>query len=140
MRQTELRSAATGKELRSPVSLRTLLGLPGSSEAVRRALSDDTPHSSPVGLILLAASIIVMPWLARAKRLTGEALGSALVIADAAETRICAWLSVSTFAGLAAFSLFGWTWLDSVAGFVIAGFAVMEAREAWEGELACVDE
>lgn len=33
-------------------------------------------------------------------------------------------------------SLFlGWTWLDPIAGFVIAAFAVMEGREAWEGEL-----
>ncbi|MER6109198.1 hypothetical protein [Streptomyces hirsutus] len=32
-----------------------------------------------------------------------------VVVADAAETRLCAWLSVSTFAGLPAFALFGWT-------------------------------
>jgi hypothetical protein len=38
------------------------------------------------------------------------------------------WLSVSTFTGL-----------DAVAGFVIAGFAAMEGREAWEGEIACGD-
>ena len=109
-------------------------------EGVRNLLSENAPHSSPLGLILLAASIVVMPWLARAKRLTGEALGSRLLIADAAETRLCAWLSVSTFAGLGAFGLLGWTWIDSVAGFVIAGFAVMEGREAWEGEVVCDDD
>lgn len=81
-----------------------------------------------------------MPWLARAKRLAGQALGSRLVIADAAETRLCAWLSVSTFAGFVAFNLFGWSWLDAVAGFVIAGIAVMEGREAWEGAIGCDDD
>jgi hypothetical protein len=60
-------------------------------------------------------------------------MNSRLVIADAAETRLCAWLSVSTFAGLLAYAVLGWTWLDAVA--VIAGFAVMEGKEAWEGEL-----
>lgn len=109
-------------------------------EGVLRLLGDETPDTSPVGIALVGASIVIMPWLARAKRLAGEALSSRLVIADAAETRLCAWLSVSTFAGLVAFSLFGWTWLDAVAGFVIAGFAVMEGREAWEGEIGCDDD
>lgn len=80
-----------------------------------------------------------MPLLARAKRRPGQAMGSRLVVADAAETRLCAWLSVSTFAGLVAFAVLGWTWIDAVAGFVIAGFAITEGREAWEGELVCDD-
>lgn len=104
-------------------------------EGIGNILRDDVPDTSAVGVAITGASIVIMPWLARAKRRAGEALGSQLVISDAAETRLCAWLSVSTFAGLGAFSLFGWTWLDAVAGFVIAGFAVVEGREAWEGEL-----
>lgn len=109
-------------------------------EGIINLATDETPDTSTVGLVLLAVSIVVMPWLARAKRVTGETLGSRLMIADAAETRLCAWLSVSTFAGLAAFSLVGWTWLDSVAGFIIAGFAVTEGHEAWKGEIACDDD
>jgi hypothetical protein len=31
----------------------------------------------------------------------------------------------------------GW---PTVAGFVIAGFAVMEGEEAWEGEIGCDDD
>jgi hypothetical protein len=108
-------------------------------EGASRLLGDERPDTSAVGVALTGASIVVMPWLARSKRRAGEALGSRLVVADAAETRLCAWLSVSTFAGLVAFGLFGWTWLDAVAGFVIAGFAVVEGREAWAGELACGD-
>lgn len=108
-------------------------------EGVRRLTGDETPQTSTIGVVLTGLSVLVMPWLARAKRRAGETIGSRLVVADAAETRLCAWLSVSTFAGLAAFSLFGWTWLDAVAGFVIAGFALKEGREAWEGEIACDD-
>lgn len=106
-------------------------------EGVRRLVGGETPDTSTIGIIITGLSLIVMPMLARAKRLVGEQLGSQLVIADAAETRLCAWLSLSTFAGLAAFSFFGWTWIDSLAGFVIAGFAIKEGREAWEGELVC---
>ncbi|MGP3963949.1 hypothetical protein ACTWPT_49095 [Nonomuraea sp. 3N208] len=62
------------------------------------------------------------------------------MIADAAETKLCAWLSVSAFAGLVAYAAFGWTCIDPVAGFVIAAFAVMEGKEAWEGELVEEDD
>lgn len=54
--------------------------------------------------------------------------------------RSCAWLSVSTFVGLVAYAIVGWTWIDPIAGFVIAAFAVMEGREAWGGKLICDDE
>jgi divalent metal cation (Fe/Co/Zn/Cd) transporter len=108
-------------------------------EAVRDLFIAAKPDVSPVGIGLTGASIIVMPVLARAKRRAGEQMQSRLVIADAAETQLCAWLSVSTFAGLVAYALVGWTWIDPVAGLVIAGFAVMEGKEAWEGE-GCKDD
>lgn len=108
-------------------------------EGITRLLGDETPDTSTIGVILTGLSILVMPLLARAKLRTGQALGSRLVIADAAETQLCAWLSVSTFAGLITYTLVGWTWLDAVAGFAIAAFAVQEGREAWEGELVCDD-
>lgn len=85
-------------------------------------------------------SVLIMRALAVFKRRAGEAMGSRLVVADAKETKLCAWLSVSTFTGLLAYSLVGWTWLDPVAGFVIAAFAVKEGREAWEGELVSDDD
>ena len=105
-------------------------------EGVRALLDGEAPDSSRVGLVLLAASIVIMPLLARAKRRVGLALGGdPLILADAAETRICVLLSISTLVGLGAYAVTGWTWLDPVAGFVIASFAVHEGREAWEGEL-----
>lgn len=104
-------------------------------EGLRDLITGETPETSTVGIVLTGLSIVIMPWLARAKRRAGEAMGSRLVVADAAETKLCAWLSVSTFVGLVAYAIVGWTWIDPVAGFIIAGFAVMEGREAWEGEL-----
>jgi hypothetical protein len=104
-------------------------------EGVRDLLSGSAPETSPVGVAVTGASIVIMPWLARVKRLVGEAMNSRLVVADAAETRLCAWLSVSTFAGLVAYAIWGWTWIDPVAGFIVALFAINEGREAWEGEL-----
>jgi divalent metal cation (Fe/Co/Zn/Cd) transporter len=66
----------------------------------------------------------------------GELLGDdPLILADAAETRICVLLSISTLLGLIVFALTGAGWVDPVAGFIIATFAIKEGREAWEGEL-----
>jgi divalent metal cation (Fe/Co/Zn/Cd) transporter len=107
---------------------------------VRDLVSGEKPDTSVVGIALTGASIVVMPALARLKRRAGQQMNSRLVIADSIETRLCAWLSVSTFAGLVAYALVGWTWLDPVAGFVIAAFAIKEGKEAWEGELVCDDD
>ncbi len=110
-------------------------------EAVRNLLGGEDPDTSIVGIVLLAASAIVMPLLARAKRRVGAALGGdQLILADAAETQICVLLSVSTLAGLVLYAITGAAWLDPLAGFVIAAFAIHEGREAWEGELACDDD
>jgi divalent metal cation (Fe/Co/Zn/Cd) transporter len=105
-------------------------------EGIRSLIGGEEPDASVVGLVLLAASVVVMPMLARAKRRVGEQLGGdQLILADAAETKICVLLSISTLAGLGLYALTGAAWLDPVAGFVIAAFAIHEGREAWEGEL-----
>lgn len=36
---------------------------------------------------------------------------------------------------LVGFAVLGWTLIDPVAGFVIAAFAIMEGKEAWEGKV-----
>lgn len=104
-------------------------------EGVRDLVVGNAPSITVVGMVLTALSAVVMPALARLKRTAGEAMNTRLVVADAAQTKLCAWLSVSTLAGLAGFAAFGLSWIDPVAGFVIAAFAVREGQEAWEGEL-----
>lgn len=104
-------------------------------EGVRSLTAGERPDASPWAVGVLVASLVLMPVLARAKRRVGERLADRLILADAAETRICVLLSASTLLGLVLYALTGAAWLDPVAGFVIAAFAVREGREAWEGEL-----
>jgi len=104
-------------------------------EGIRSLIENETPEASPVSVGVLIASIVVMPLLAAWKRRVGLRLGDNLILADAAETRICVLLSISTLLGLVLFMLTGAAWLDPVAGFVIAAFALWEGKEAWEGEL-----
>ena len=110
-------------------------------EGVRSLMDGESPEHSLVGIVLLTASIIVMPVLASAKQRVALQLGGdKLILADAAETKICVLLSISTLLGLGLYTITGATWLDPVAGFVIAVFAVNEGREAWEGELVEEDD
>ena len=105
-------------------------------QGARALMSGETPEQSPVGVALLVASLIVMPWLAWAKRRVAHDLGgNPLILADAAETLICILLSISTLTGLILFQLTGAAWLDPAAGFVISMFAIHEGREAWDGGL-----
>jgi divalent metal cation (Fe/Co/Zn/Cd) transporter len=104
-------------------------------EGIRNIATGERPQPSPVAMILLVVSLIVMPLLAAAKRRVGLALSDNLILADAAQTKICMLLSVSTLLGIGLFQLTGAAWVDPVAGFIIAAFAIHEGREARAGEL-----
>ncbi len=101
-------------------------------------LRGSEPESSSVGIGLAIASLIVMPILARAKRRNGNTMGSATVVADSNQTKLCAYLSAILLAGLILNATAGWWWADPVAALGIAALAANEGREAWRGE-ACDD-
>jgi len=59
------------------------------------------PKPTLLGIVILVAAAVVMPWLAKEKwRLSGTT-GSAALRADAAQSALCAYLSVIALAGLA---------------------------------------
>lgn len=91
---------------------------------------------SPLGILITALSVIVMPFLSFAERRAGRELGSASAVADSKQTLICTYLSAAVLAGLVLNSLFGWWWADAIAGLVIAALAIREGIEAWRGD-AC---
>ncbi|GAA1447099.1 cation transporter [Leifsonia poae] len=93
-------------------------------------------HHSPVGIVLTALSVIVMPFLSLAERRAGRELGSATAVADSKQTLICTYLSAAVLVGLLLNSLLGWWWADPIAALVIAFFAIREGIEAWKGD-AC---
>lgn len=95
------------------------------------------PHASRVGIILTAVSLVAMPALAIVKRRAGQRIGSRTLVADSTQTRLCAYLSATTLAGLAANAAFGWWWADPLAALVISYVAITEGREAWRGDTCC---
>ncbi|HZG51109.1 MAG TPA: cation transporter, partial [Pyrinomonadaceae bacterium] len=59
------------------------------------------PEQSVPGIVLAAASLVVMPLLARAKRRVARGIDSAAMSADAKQTELCAYLSAILLGGLA---------------------------------------
>jgi divalent metal cation (Fe/Co/Zn/Cd) transporter len=89
-----------------------------------------------LGIALLAAAVLVMPWLAREKRRLSTATGSAALRADAAESALCAYLSLIALAGLAAHAIWHVAWADPAAAIAITPLIAWEARQALRGK-AC---
>jgi len=89
------------------------------------------------GIVLAAASLVIMPVLSLAQRRAGRELGSLSAVADSKQTLLCTYLSAILLAGLALNSLWGWSWADPVAALGIAAIAVREGLNAWRGDPCC---
>lgn len=100
-------------------------------ESVRDLIGRDEPDASSVGIVLNAVALPVMAVVARLKRTTGEALGNDVLIADAGETRLSNYLSLTVLAGLALNAALDWWWADPAAALVVAGFAACSGFKAW---------
>ncbi|CAI9389403.1 cation transporter [Microbacterium sp. T2.11-28] len=117
------------------VAFFALAGYVTASSLIALVVRVEVGHS-PVGIALTALSVAVMPFLSFAERRAGRELGSATAVADSMQTLICTYLSAAVLVGLVLNSLFGWWWVDALAGLFIAGMAVREGLEAWRGD-AC---
>lgn len=132
--------AAPEPEQREKLALRVIafsffaLAAYVSIDAALSIMGLRTPEYSPVGIVLTAISLVVMPVLSYFERRIGRELGSASAVADSKQTLLCAYLSAAVLIGLALNALLGWAWADAVAALVIAGFAVREGSEAWKGD------
>jgi divalent metal cation (Fe/Co/Zn/Cd) transporter len=67
---------------------------------------------SYVGIAILIAAVLVMPWLANEKRKLSAATGSAALRADAAESALCAYLSLIALVGLGVNAIWDVAWAD----------------------------
>lgn len=109
-------------------------------DAVSSLAQRSAPDESPLGIALAAVSLTVMPLLGWAKLRTGEALQSRALVADAAETFVCAYLSFALLLGLGLNALVGWWWADPVAGLLMIPFILREGKEAVDSARGDSDE
>jgi len=88
------------------------------------------PRHSPLGIMWTGVTAVVMFVLAAGKAKTGTALGNPVLSAEARITMIDGILAIAVLVGLMVNATLGWWWADPLAGYVLVGYAVREAREA----------
>ncbi len=108
------------------VVLVSLMSLLGYSE----------PKPSYLGMAVLIAALLIMPLLAREKRRLSAVTESAALRADAAESALCAYLSLIALVGLAVHAIWRVEWADPIAALAITPLILREARESIRGK-AC---
>jgi divalent metal cation (Fe/Co/Zn/Cd) transporter len=106
-------------------------------EATASLLRQEPPERSVPGIVLAAASLVVMPLLARAKRRVARGIDSAAMTADAKQTELCTYLSAILLGGLALNALAGWWWADPVGALLMVPLIAVEGYKALRGESCC---
>ena len=132
--------SAHDPERREQVALRVIAGsffalaAYVTVEALRTLATGSEPERSTVGIVLVAVSVVVMPFLSWAQRRAGRGLGSASAVADSRQTLLCTYLSAGVLVGLVLNAALGWWWADPAACFVLVYYALREARDIFGGE------
>jgi divalent metal cation (Fe/Co/Zn/Cd) transporter len=102
--------------------------------SVMSLLGYSEPKPTFLGIAILSAAAVVMPWLAKEKRRLSGATGSAVLRADAAQAALCAYLSLIALAGLAINAIWHVKWADPVAALLIIPLVLWEGWEAIRGK------
>jgi divalent metal cation (Fe/Co/Zn/Cd) transporter len=92
------------------------------------------PRPALAGIAILVAALAVMPWLAKEKRRLSAGTGSAALRADAAQSALCAYLSLIALVGLAINAIWHMAWADPVAALLIIPLALREGWQATRGK------
>jgi divalent metal cation (Fe/Co/Zn/Cd) transporter len=104
--------------------------------SVMTLLGHSEPKTTYLGIVILIAAAAIMPWLAKEKRKLSAITGSAALRADAAESALCAYLSLVALAGLGVNAIWHLRWADPIAALVIVPLILREGWEAMRGK-AC---
>ncbi len=115
------------------IALAVYVGYDGAAALVHRT----PPEHSRAGIVLAALSLVVMPWLARAKRAVARRLDSGALEAETRQTEICAYLSAILLLGLGLNATLGWWWADPLAGLAMVPLIAREGVEAIRGRTCC---
>ena len=90
------------------------------------------PQTTIWGVGVSVVSIAVMWWLLQSKVRIGNALQSQPILADAACTRTCIYMSVVLLAASAIYELTGFAYADAIGSLGIVYFSVIEGKECFD--------
>ena len=95
--------------------------------------AESKPEPSYLGIGLLVAAALLMPWLARRKRLLATATNSSALRDDAVQSSICGYLSWIALAGLLLNAVLHVSWADPIAALCLLPIIIKEAKESFRG-------
>lgn len=110
-----------------------LLALYVTGQALWILWSRRLPEESPVGIVLAAASLVIMPLVAWGKLRAARQIGSPALRAEAKETLACSYLSFTLLLGLALNAAAGWGWADPAAALLMIPWLIREGVEGLRG-------
>lgn len=90
------------------------------------------PEASGLGIAISLAAVVVMPWLAVAKRRVARRIDSDALAGDATNSLTCGYMAAAVLLGLLLDARFAWWWAEDVAGLVFLLWLLGETREAFE--------
>ena len=131
------RERAESRSLRIMGVLFLALAVYVGADAVETLASGKPPTQSWLGVAIATVSLIVMPLLARAKKVIALELRSGALVAEAKQTLICTYLSGLLLVGLGLNALVGWWWADPVAALAMLPLITWEGIEGLRGRSAC---
>ena len=103
-------------------------------EAIWTLRNHEAAAESIVGIILAAASLVLMPLIAWGKLRAATEIGSGALRAEAKETLACSYLSFTLLLGLVCNAAAGWWWADPLAALLMVPWLVREGIEGIRGE------
>jgi len=92
------------------------------------------PEPSYLGIALLIAAAIVMPWLSSQKRTLAAKTSSGALRADAVQSSMCAYLALIALGGLVVNAIFRISWADPSAALLLLPMILREGWEAMRGK------
>ncbi len=94
--------------------------------------------TSPLGILITALALLLMPILAGLKRQAADRTGDKALRADAVQSATCAYLAALTLIGLLLRTYLGLLWLDQIAALAAVPILILEAKRARKGQVcAC---
>lgn len=104
-------------------------------QALSNLIRMQEPERSLFGAVIATVSLIIMPFVSRAKYRLGKKIGSKSLVADSRQTLMCVMLSAILLMGTGLNYFFGIWWADPLAAVAIALFLLRESFEMRKGHI-----
>jgi divalent metal cation (Fe/Co/Zn/Cd) transporter len=106
-----------------------------AAESVHHLFGEHHADVSVIGMVLTAASLVLMPILGRVKQVLGVRLGSAATASEGIQNHLCGIQAAAVLVGLAVTAQWpGFWWFDPIIGLGIAGAAIWQGVKSWRGD------